>query len=159
PEAEHARHVRGAIRRPPSSNLGSRWYRAVPVMTPPRLRRAFGSALLALALLQACSGDSPAAPLPPGSVDPIPSPDDVIFAHVYYKDVEDLQRIAGELDALEEADRQAGWVGVLLSPDQYDEMIAAGYRIDVVGRERPGRLRSIANYSCYRTVEETYAAM
>jgi len=127
-------------------------------MTTSSLRRAPGSILLALALLQACSGDPPAAP-PPVPVDPRPAPDEVLFAHVYYKDAEDLQRIADELDALEEADRQAGWVGVLLSPAEYDELIAAGYRIDVVGRDRPGRLRSVTNFPCYRTVEETGAAM
>ncbi|HWO24305.1 MAG TPA: M14 family metallopeptidase [Kofleriaceae bacterium] len=87
-----------------------------------------------------------------------PSSNEVIFSRVYYKDVDDLQRIAEELDVLEEADRQAGWVGVLLSPDQYDDLLAQGYRIDVVMRDRTG-LRTITNYSCYRTVEETQAAM
>ncbi len=83
---------------------------------------------------------------------------EVIFSRVFYKDVDDLQRIADELDVLEEADRQAGWVGVLLSPEQYDDLIADGYRIDITGRERTG-LRAINNYPCYRTVEETRAAM
>jgi murein tripeptide amidase MpaA len=83
---------------------------------------------------------------------------EVIFSHVYYKDEGDLQRMVEELDVLEEADRQAGWVGVLLSPEQYDELIAGGYQIDVVRRERLG-LRAITNYPCYRTVEETRTAM
>ncbi|HSJ99913.1 MAG TPA: M14 family zinc carboxypeptidase [Kofleriaceae bacterium] len=125
-------------------------------------------ALAASALLASggCSADDPADPAPPPEqpdpdepgADPGASRNEVIFARVYYKDVDDLQRIADELDALEEADRQAGWVGVLLSPEQYDELIAGGYRIDVMGRDRTG-LRAINNYPCYRTVEETRAAM
>lgn len=124
-------------------------------------------AALAVLLLEGCAGD-PSGPAPeptpdepsPGAPGPDPAPahDEVIFSRVYYKDVADLQRIADELDVLEEADRQAGWVGVLLTPGQYDALLAEGYRIDVVRRERPG-FRSITGYSCYRTVEETQAAM
>jgi carboxypeptidase T len=121
-------------------------------------------ALFALALF-GCSADDPLEPPPPAdpapdepSASPGAASHEVIFSRVYYKDVEDLQRIADELDALEEADRQAGWVGVLLSPEQYEELLAAGYRVDVVRRDRTG-LRAINNYPCYRTVEETQAAM
>lgn len=121
-------------------------------------------AVSALLTAEACSAEEPADPTPT-PVDPAPTPGDptaasaeILFSHVYYKDEADLQRIAEELDVLEEADRQAGWVGVLLSQAQHDALLAQGYRIDVVRRERPG-LRSITNYSCYRTVEETYAAM
>ena len=116
-------------------------------------------------VLEGCSSGDPPAPAPPGVPDPGEpgeSPgtasNEVIFSHVYYKDVDDLHRMVEELDVLEEADRQAGWVGVLLTPEQYDELIAGGYRIDVVRRERMG-LRAITNYPCYRTVEETRTAM
>src|SRR5688572_24045186 len=95
------------------------------------------SALAAAALLalQGCSADDPLEPPPepeqPSSDEPsMPSgaaSSEVIFSRVFYKDVDDLQRIADELDVLEEADRQAGWVGVLLSPEQYDDLIADGY--------------------------------
>jgi hypothetical protein len=122
-------------------------------------------ACLALLALPACAGDEPSAPADepapdepsadPGPTSPSP---EVIFARVYYKDIADLQRIADELDVLEQADRQAGWVGVLLSPAQYDELLAAGYRIDVERRERSG-IRAISSYPCYRTVENTQAAM
>lgn len=119
-------------------------------------------ALLALA---ACSGEPPGVPPAPDE----PAPDDpdapagspgsrVLFTRVYYQDVDDLQRIAEELDVLEEADRKAGWVGVLLTPEQYDELIAAGYRVDIVGRDTIG-ISKITGYSCYRTVEETQASM
>jgi carboxypeptidase T len=120
------------------------------------------SLAIAFLVLEGCSaGDPPGPPEDPGADDPgtgNTSSHEVIFSRVYYQDVDDLQRIAEELDVLEEADRQAGWVGVLLSPDQYDELIAGGYRIDVVGRDRTG-LRAINSYPCYRTVEETQAAM
>jgi hypothetical protein len=135
--------------------------------TSRRLWPALARAALAVSALlagEACSadepGEPPTAPAPdePGTDPAGPASTEVIFSHVYYKDVEDLQRIAEELDVLEEADRQAGWVGVLLSPAQYDALLAEGYRIDVVRRERTG-VRSIAGYSCYRSVEETYSAM
>jgi len=120
-------------------------------------------ACLLVLVLEGCSGGEPTEPLPepsPGEPTTVPGEPshEIIFSHVYYKDLDDLQRIADELDVLEEADRSAGWVGVLLSPAQYDELIAGGYRIDVVRRERPG-LRTITSYPCYRTVEETQAAM
>jgi hypothetical protein len=135
------------------------------------LRASLRSALVlpalasaALLALEGCAGGEPPElpPEQPPPDEPSASPGapdrEVIFSRVYYQDVDDLQRIVDELDALEEADRQAGWVGVLLSPEQYDELIAAGYRVDVVGRDRTG-LRAINNYPCYRTVEETHAAM
>ena len=136
------------------------------LLTSRRLRPARSLAALAVAALltaDGCSADEPGEPpATPGPDDPgaepAPVSTEVIFSHVYYKDVEDLQRMVEELDVLEEADRQAGWVGVLLSPAQYDALLAQGYRIDVVRRERTG-VRAITNYSCYRTVEETYTAM
>jgi carboxypeptidase T len=92
--------------------------------------------------------------------------DEVIFAHVYYKDEADLERIVEEYDALEDADRDAGWVAVLLDPKQYDDLRKDGYRADVVRRETivplsAGHLTAelIPGYSCYRSVEETYASM
>jgi hypothetical protein len=122
-------------------------------------------ASLASALLLALGGCESPGPAPdepdpdePGADPSPPSTNEVIFSRVYYKGVDDLQRIAEELDVLEEADRQAGWVGVLLSPAQYADLLAGGYQIDVVGRDRTG-LRAINNYPCYRTVEETQASM
>ena len=91
--------------------------------------------------------------------------DEVIFAHVHYKDEADLKRmVAGPLDLLEEADRKAGWVGALLDQSQYVDLLAEGYQVDVVRREtitlrHDGRSAGIPGYSCYRTVEETHAAM
>jgi carboxypeptidase T len=93
------------------------------------------------------------------------APEEVIFAHVYYKDEADLAQMAeGSLDLLEEADRKAGWVGALLDQEQYDDLTARGYRIDVVRREtiaprQYGRTAGIPGYPCYRTVEETFASM
>jgi carboxypeptidase T len=111
------------------------------------------AAVTALAL-GGCSGDDDPVAAAPAA----PDSHEVLFSHVYYKDAADLQRLADQLDVLEEADRQAGWVGVLLSPAQYDAMVAEGYRIDVVRREHPG-LRAITSFPCYRTVEETRAAI
>ncbi|APR85592.1 peptidase M14, carboxypeptidase A [Minicystis rosea] len=93
------------------------------------------------------------------------APEEVIFAHVYYKGEADLRRMTeGSLDLLEHADRKAGWVGALLDQAQYDDLRAQGYRVDIVRREtivprREGRAAGIPDYPCYRTVEETFASM
>ncbi len=89
---------------------------------------------------------------------------EIIFARVHYRDAADLERMAAELDLLESADRNAGWVGALLDPGQYEDLLAQGYTVDVVSRETTMRPRAfsssgIQGYPCYRTVEETQTAM
>ncbi len=95
-----------------------------------------------------------------------PGAQEIIFARVYYKDVADLERMAEELDLLESADRSAGWVGAILDPERYDDLVERGYRVDVLSREATGAPRAFSSsssgvpgYPCYRTVEETEAAL
>jgi murein tripeptide amidase MpaA len=89
---------------------------------------------------------------------------EVLFARIHYRDSANLALLAEEVDLLETADRDAGWVGALLDPAQYDDLVARGYAIDVVEREvrvTPDALSTsgIPGYPCYRTVEETEEAM
>lgn len=115
----------------------------------------------------ACSGEP--APDPVVSDAPetpeSPSAPEVIFARVHYADAADLARLAADLDLLEHADRKAGWVDALLDPASHDELVARGYRVDVLSREKRRRHRAsssssgIPSFPCYRTVEETHAAM
>lgn len=112
----------------------------------------------------ACSGEPAAEQLGGGAPGAQALRDEVIFARIHYKDAADLQRMAAELDLLEHADRKAGWVDALLDPQRYDDLLARGYRVDVLSRESRRRPRAssssgIPGYSCYRTVEETHAAM
>lgn len=122
------------------------------------------------------------AALPPAGVTPVaralqgtpdqPSavqmPAGPVIARVYYPDQATLEQFAAELDILE-AHRAEGYVVALLRPERYAQLLNAGYRVeidqaktDLVNRPAqrlPGQEAGIPGYPCYRTVEETYAAM
>ncbi|WP_394822272.1 M14 family metallopeptidase [Pendulispora albinea] len=131
------------------------------------------SALLGLAstmvLVAGCSSDGAAAPEAPAEASAARG--DLLVTHVYYKDQADLQRMVDEtdLDVLEEVNAEEGWVAVLIEDaKQYDDLIAQGYRVDIVERESAAArkktqsmeaLAGIPGYSCYRTVEETNTAI
>ncbi|WP_437785777.1 M14 family metallopeptidase [Sorangium sp. So ce1097] len=130
---------------------------------------AGGLALLAFFAAASCSDGSDSGGAggtsPSGPAAPAASPEEVIFARVYYKDDADIDRLAEEgFDLLEHADRKAGWVEALLDEQQVEDLLSDGYRVDVVRREtivprKAGRAGGIPGYPCYRTVEETYDSM
>ena len=129
--------------------------------------------LLGLALLlgSACSETAePSAPLAL-LTSPLEAgePPKALVAHVYYRDRADLNALATEYDALEKVDRQAGFVVLMLTPEDAAALRERGYRVEiddtttaslnaprVPGEEQP---QGIPSYTCYRTVDETYAAM
>jgi hypothetical protein len=133
---------------------------------------------LVLAFLLAAlppSGVTPIARALPGTPDPPgvaavapPMPTVPVIARVYYPDQATLEQFAAELDILE-AHRAEGCVVALLRPERYAQLLSAGYRVeidqaktDLVNRPAqrlPGQEAGIPGYPCYRTVEETYAAM
>lgn len=90
-----------------------------------------------------------------------------MLVHVYYQTPQNLERFSRELDLLEHADRDEGYVAALVEPAEYERLVAEGFTVEV--QEQPtsmlGRLlgvggfRSIPNYACYRTVEETEDTM
>jgi len=91
-----------------------------------------------------------------------------LLANVYFKDRADLDLLATELDLLEHVDHKKGFVAALLDQAQYEDLRARGYRVDIdkeqtlllnQPRESDGQIFSIPNYSCYRTVEETYSSL
>ncbi len=63
---------------------------------------------------------------------------------------------------------RGAYVDALVQPDQYFALLAQGYHIEInpvrtaqlnrPAQPRPGQAGGIPGYSCYRTVEETYAA-
>ena len=118
-----------------------------------RLRHLLATAAL-VAGAAACA-DEATAPPPAGS----PS---VLLVHIYYQTDEQLAELATELDLLEHADRQAGYVDALVDVATLDALRAEGLRVDVDLAQsawfEPARAR-IAGFTCYRTVEETHADM
>lgn len=96
-------------------------------------------------------------------------PPQALVAHVYYRDRADLNALATEYDALEKVDRKAGFVVLLLTPEDATALQERGYRVELddaataslnAPRVPPEeQLQGIPAYTCYRTVDETYAAM
>src|SRR5688572_11433704 len=114
--------------------------------------------------IAACSGPEAGAP----SIDEsgATSGEEVTFARIFYEDGPQLQQMFQELDILEEGDPRAGWVSVLLYGEQHLELSAQGYNIEITRQETitprsSDELNgtSVPGYACYRTVEETHAAM
>jgi len=138
-------------------------------LASPRVR--VGLLGLALLLGSACSEtDESAAPLArlTRSMEAGEAPRTLV-AHVYYRDRADLNALATDYDPLEKVDRQAGFVVLALTPEDATALKERGYRVELdeeatVAVNAP-RVRleerplGIASYECYRTVEESYAAL
>jgi carboxypeptidase T len=131
------------------------------------LARRFGRSLLVVIMVLA--GLAFQVPAVNSQAQP-PSPDGEpsLVVRIYFTSLVDRDRLAGLVDALEES-TGGGYLGALLSPAQYDALLAAGYKIEIdqartamlrePARSLPGQVSGIVGYPCYRTVEETYASM
>ncbi|MEZ4712848.1 MAG: M14 family zinc carboxypeptidase [Caldilineaceae bacterium] len=100
-----------------------------------------------------------------------------LVARVYFGDAAGLRALAAEYDVWEEAVADQDYVTVYLRPSDVETLRAAGYGVEVdeeqsslLGLDGPflghaidfesGVLAAaIPGYSCYRTVEETYASL
>ncbi|SEM78724.1 Zinc carboxypeptidase [Stigmatella aurantiaca] len=113
---------------------------------------------------------SPAVPptVSPQEAAPSASRPAVILARVSFKDRADLNRLAETLDLSAAVDHGKKTVEAVLSPVEFDALVKEGRRVELL--EEPTRLLNaprdgmhilagIPGYSCYRTVDETYAAM
>jgi murein tripeptide amidase MpaA len=130
-----------------------------------------GLAGLALLLASACSETAE----PSGSLATLTLPletsdrPQALVAHVYYRDRADLNALATEYDALEKVDRKAGFVVLMLTPEDAVALQERGYRVEIDDTAttslnaprlpREEQPMGIPSYACYRTVEETYASM
>ncbi|MCX7680696.1 MAG: M14 family zinc carboxypeptidase, partial [Anaerolineae bacterium] len=104
--------------------------------------------------------------LPPSPVRPQEGGPWVVRA--YYTDRRMVDEIAGWL-ALWEVHHDAGYLVAEVTHSQYERLLRAGFRIQVDARltamlhrpntPLPGQLSGIPGYPCYRTVEETLAAI
>jgi carboxypeptidase T len=89
-------------------------------------------------------------------------------ARVFFVDLADLNRLAGELDVWEVV-HEEGYLVALLRPDQLATLLRTGYRVEIDEGQTalldrplqllPGQVAGIPGYPCYRTVEETAADM
>lgn len=127
------------------------------------------SLLLALVVLSAASALALELAAFTFAAPPSPSPAPVTWpavARVFFADRQDLDRLAGQLD-IWQVHHAESYLVVLLQPDQYLGLLAAGCRIEIdeartaeLNRPRsrlPDQTNGIPGYPCYRTVEETYA--
>ncbi len=137
---------------------------------------------LALALLLLGLGGSPllrtAQPPPPRpavetgerSIDPRATPADAdLVVRLFYGDRERLAQLVGRYDVFEYANHEEGYVVARLRSAEYQELRDDGYRLDIDDaltaqlnlplRRSPAQSAGIPGFPCYRTVEETYAAL
>lgn len=103
----------------------------------------------------------------PGS-EQVPSRSDVV-ARVFYGERERLATLAAEYDVFEFADHEQGYVLARLTPAEWTALAAAGLRLEVDDaltralqagpRLAAPQAGGIPGYPCYRTVEESEAAL
>ncbi len=137
----------------------------------PRLRPLFRPTLLALCSclwLASCFGAPDATELLAGEQSsPLQaSRERTLLVHIYYGTEETLSRLSEDLDLLEHADRQAGYVDALIDEKTLALLERRGLKV-VIDEEQTALLgqssamgtMSIPGYSCYRTVEETFSGM
>lgn len=92
-----------------------------------------------------------------------------LIVRLYYGDRSKLNQLVSQYDVFEFADHNAGYVAARLSPDEYDALVQSGYRLEVDAEQtalanRPliktaDQAAGIPSFTCYRTVEETYATL
>src|SRR5882672_1405750 len=92
-----------------------------------------------------------------------------LIVRLYYGDRSKLDQLVSQYDIFEFADHDAGYVDARLSPAEYDQLVRSGYRVELDEAQtalanRPltmaaGQAAGIPSFPCYRTVEETYAAL
>src|SRR5437773_12430901 len=61
---------------------------------------------------------------------PTPAAEAPLVVRIFFSSLAERDRLAGLVDALEESTR-GGYLGALVSPAQYDALLAAGYRIEI----------------------------
>ncbi|EPX62187.1 hypothetical protein D187_010091 [Cystobacter fuscus DSM 2262] len=98
-----------------------------------------------------------------------PSRPSVLLARVSFKSRVDLDRLAETLDLSAAVDHEKKTVEAVLSPEEYDALVKEGRRVEILEEQtrilnepRAGWMSlagGIPGYSCYRTVDESYAAM
>jgi len=136
-------------------------------MTPYRILTLL-PVLLVLAMTPILALEPVSHTLDGESLPPAPAAKGPVVARVFFANLADLNRLAGELDVWEVV-HEEGYVVVLLRPDQFAALLRTGYRVEIDEGQTalldrplqslPGQVAGIPGYPCYRTVEETAADM
>jgi carboxypeptidase T len=97
-----------------------------------------------------------------------PVPEKPLLARVYFRDTDELNRLATRLD-IWEVDHAHQYLVALLNPGQVASLRSKGYRVEIDESRSaaleirnaplPGQEGGIPGYPCYRSVEETYASL
>ena len=110
----------------------------------------------------------------PAPTEPPPTPvfapaGEILLVRAYFATLDELNNLVVQYDAAEFVDHQAGFVELLLAPAEYAALRAAGTRLeidqartDLLNRPQlslPAQAAGVPDFPCYRTVEETYAAL
>jgi hypothetical protein len=92
-----------------------------------------------------------------------------LIVHAYFTDRASLVYLTTHFDAMEAVNHAEGYVDLLMSLAEYESLKALGYRLEIDAARTallnqpqvalPAQVSGIPGYPCYRTVEETYAAM
>ena len=83
-----------------------------------------------------------------------------LFVRVYFNDLKTARKLAASIEPTE-SKYELGYLLLEVSFEQYDRLLASGFRVEIDqdAADRYSRIvRSIPAYSCYRTVEETFAS-
>lgn len=128
-------------------------------------------ALAATALADSGDGEATAPALPSWFLLPLhvqPQEGGPWVVRAYYTDRRMVDEVAGWL-ALWEVHHDEGYLVAEVTQDEYERLLRAGFRLQVDERltallhrppvPLPGQLSGIPGYPCYRTVEETIAAV
>lgn len=83
-----------------------------------------------------------------------------LFVRVYFDDLKTARKLAASIEPTE-SKYKLGYLLLEVSFEQYDRLLDSGFRVEIDqdAADRYSRIvRSIPAYSCYRTVEETFAS-
>lgn len=112
-----------------------------------------------------------------GAMDDATHPDHEVEAptvwRIYFNSADDLTRLSGEIDIWEEAIANQNYVHAILSDAQIEMLQQGGFRIEQSAEQTQkladaltqiqgattAAINTIPGFACYRTVEETYAAL
>jgi len=104
----------------------------------------------------------------PAAAPAVPREPDLIV-RLYYGDRDRLEQLVSEYDVFEYANHEEGYVIARLRSADYAALAQAGYRLEIDAEQTsqanrvlsysPQQSSGIPSYPCYRTVEETYAAL
>lgn len=143
-------------------------------MKQPSKRSRFYGILLTLVILTGnnlTTGASPGPNFPPTlepSIIRTAVEDGAVVARVYFSSQAELETLARILD-IWEVQRDQGYLLALLTPEQPAKLTRSGFRVEKEAAKTallhtplqrlPDQASGIPGFPCYRTVEETYAAL